>query len=379
MESHRKKILYIVTKSNMGGAQRYVFELATSLDPATYEVVVAFGGNGPLKSMLETRGIRTQIIKNFERDIGFQKEIGALVELWKIIRKENPDIVHLNSSKAGGSGALIARLLGVPRIIFTAHGWPFFEKRGMVWRFNTWFFSFATALLAHKVILVSKHDLKHAHMYGLSKKLTVIQTGVPTIPFISRESARAKLFTPSLIEAHASDVWLISTGEHTGNKNLMMLLCALHHIEVTRPGSKLFLTLMSDGEERSDLQTYVNEHNLCDRVAFTGFVDDARMYLKAFDVFVLPSKKEGLPYGLLEAGEAGLASIGSNVGGIPEVIENTYTGLLINPSETESLASAITTLVDSDDIRTSYGKELKQKIDTGFRLEDMITKTHRLY
>lgn len=382
MPTQRKKILYIITKSNFGGAQRYVFELATSLDPETYDVVVAFGGNGLLKTRLEEAGIRTRTIQSFERDIHFTKELASMRELYHLIKEERPDIVHLNSSKAGGTGAFIARLCGVKNVIFTAHGWPFFEKRNALWRGLTWFFSYATSLLAHTVIVVSKKDLEHPYMPGMSKKITFIPTGVPPISFLSREDARSKLFCEEIIEKHAHNMWLVSTGELTGNKNLLLLLKSLHHLQQNdehKVDRNFFLVLMGDGEERALLEAYVHEHGLKDFVAFTGFVADARQYLQAFDVFLLPSLKEGMPFGLLEAGSAGLACIGSNVGGIPQIIEHERTGILINPNEVKSVASALTSLLRNAELRASYGNEIAKKIANDFSLNSMVSKTISLY
>jgi uroporphyrinogen-III synthase len=115
MNETKKKILYVITKSNYGGAQRYVYELATGLPKDTFDVVVAFGGNGLLKEKLESAGMRTRTIENFERDIHFFKEFKAYKELKKIIQEEAPDIVHLNSSKAAALGAYAARACGIKK------------------------------------------------------------------------------------------------------------------------------------------------------------------------------------------------------------------------------------------------------------------------
>lgn len=362
----------------MGGAQRYVFELATGLPKDQYEVLVACGGNGHLTEKLERAGIRTYHIKSFERDIRLGKELRSMAELYALIAKERPDVVHLNSSKAGGSGAFIARLCGVKKIIFTAHGWPFYEPRGIVWRILVWFFSYLTTLLVHHVIVVSRHDYDGARMPGLMHNIHIIHTALPDIDFESRDDARATLFPPQVIEAHTDDLWLVSTGEHTNNKNLSMLVHALadlrelgHH--------HLFLTLMSDGEERIQLENLVTLHGLQSHIYFTGFVPEARTFLKAFDIFLIPSWKEGFPYGLLEAGAAELAVIASNVGGIPEIIEHGNTGYLIDPHIPESLTDALTTLItDSKKIHT-LGATLHTRVTTALRIETMRTHTYTLY
>ena len=111
---HKTRILYVITKSNFGGAQKYVYELATSLPKEAFDVSVALGGEGVLKDKLEQSGIETILIPNMQRDISFFKELKVFKFLYHLFNKKGYDIVHVNSAKAGGIGALAARLTGVP-------------------------------------------------------------------------------------------------------------------------------------------------------------------------------------------------------------------------------------------------------------------------
>lgn len=374
----KQKILYIITKSNFGGAQRYIFELATGLPQDHFEIVVACGGTGILVEKLKKVGIRTYNIKSFARDINLLKELRSLRELWNIIHTERPDVVHLNSSKAGGSGTLIARLLGVPRIIFTAHGWPFFEERPVPIQSIIWFFSYITVLLAHKTIVVSHHDLQKAHMPFVAHKLIHINTAVPQFVFKERTVARAELFPHDVMLYHTQDTWVVSTGEHTRNKNLYMLIDAVIQVNKTL-SPPIFLTLMGDGEDREHLKRYAEEQGAAKQIFFTGFVDDARSYLRAFDIFALPSRKEGLPYGLLEAGLAGLGCIASNVGGIPEIICDTTYGTLIDPHDVAALSHALQSYAKNPTHAILCGAALKAHIVNTYDLETMLRKTSTLY
>lgn len=378
MPGIQKKVLYVITKSNFGGAQRYVYELATGLPADRYATMVAAGGNGILVEKLKDKGISTRTIRSFERDINIVKEFQSLQELWRIFRTEKPDIVHLNSSKAGGSGALIARLSGVPRIIFTAHGWPFFEKRSLFTRAVIWLLSYLTVILAHHTIVVSKHDKNRAYMPFVAHKMSCIHTAVPHITFHDRSTAREKLIPEHIRIEHSQNLWVVSTGEHTRNKNLYALLDAITHAHSTA-SRKIFLTLIGDGEERTGLEAYAKTHGLSNSVYFTGFVDDARSYLKAFDVFALPSLKEGFPYGLLEAGAAGLGCIASNVGGIPEILCDAGYGILIDPNETSTLVQALERYMKDEGLAQSHGEALAAHIRERFDLNQMKDATIALY
>jgi len=173
LNARRKtKILYIITKSNWGGAQRYVFDMATNIAKNGYETIVAFGGDGILKKKLENAGIRTISVLNLERDINIFSELKVFFNLLKILKQELPDIVHLNSSKIGGLGAFSVRIHNIlhnnkilkikksnknkarTKIIFTAHGWVHKEDRNIISKNIIKFLSWLTVLFSHKIITV---------------------------------------------------------------------------------------------------------------------------------------------------------------------------------------------------------------------------------
>ena len=378
MKNRKIKILYVITKSNFGGAQRYVYELATSLSKDKYDVAVAFGGDGLLKEKLIEKGIKTFEIKSFKRDISFVKEFYSMLELKSLLKEIEPDVVHLNSSKAGGMGAFIARVMRINRIIFTAHGWPFYEKRNIVWRTLAWFFSYLTTLLSHKVIVVSQHDYNRHMMPFQSYKLINIQTAVPEIDFKSRDDARNILFSRENIEQHKNHFWLITNAELNNNKNLFTAIDAVVKYNETTH-QKIYYSIMSDGELKEQIESYILEKKADKYITLLGYVTNGRDYLKAFDLFLLPSKKEGMPYALLEAGAAGLPSIASNVGGIPEIIDHQKNGLLINPNDYTTIINAFKILIEDKKKMDEYGKTLKKVIEDNFSLQYMVEKTEALY
>ena len=119
-----QKVLLVITKSNFGGAQRYVFELATRLMSDGYEVAVALGGEGALKDKLINASIKVFPLSDAQRDINIKKEIRVLWRIFKIAREWRPDVMHLNSPKIGGLGVVAGKLAGVKKIFYTNHGWP---------------------------------------------------------------------------------------------------------------------------------------------------------------------------------------------------------------------------------------------------------------
>jgi glycosyltransferase involved in cell wall biosynthesis len=373
-----KKILYIITKANFGGAQRYVYELATHTAQSGHEVAVATGGTGELTSRLHEASITTFTVAGLERDLGVTKELRALYSLFTLLRTYHPDVVHLNSGKAGVLGAFVAFLMRVETIVFTAHGWSFLEDRPRWWKLLVWLGSYVTSLCADHVIVVSEHDKTQTCMPLVTKKISVIHTAITNFPTESRSEARASLFTPEVQVARARDIWLVTAAELNHNKNHVTAIDAVAEFNSTH-STKIFYTIIGDGELRGALEEQVALRGLREQVHFAGYVADARTYLPAFDIFLLPSKKEGLPYALLEAGNVGLPCIASEVGGIPEVIANHESGFLINPENHMSIVTALTTILENPDTRTAYADTLKQHITEHFNLETMLQDTTVLY
>jgi glycosyltransferase involved in cell wall biosynthesis len=303
----KKKVLYVITKSNWGGAQRYVFDLATHLPKDQFEVAVAFGQRGLLAEKLEGAKIKTHYLSTMQRNVAVLKDVRAFFELYRLFKKERPDVVHLNSSKAGGVGALAARLSGVPNIIFTAHGWPFWEPRTVVARGLIWLASWGTVLLSHKTIVISDYDKRVAqHMPFCKNKIVRIYNGIDLhMQFGPGDIIRG---------AFPAGVKITGTvGELTANKNQDAL------IEQARADKNRYVAIVGEGELRQALEVKILKYGLVERVKLFGFLPAADV-LKGFDVFALPSLKEGLPYVLLEARAAGLPIAANRVGGVSEIL-----------------------------------------------------------
>ena len=296
----KRKVTYVITKSNWGGAQRYVFDLATNLPKEQFEVSVILGGDGLLAQKLREQ--KTSVYRSLllERDISFTKDIKSFFELYRLFKKICPDVVHLNSSKAGGIGALAARMAGVKNIIFTVHGLPEDEPRGVLARLLIKIATRLTFMLCDKVITGSKDNQRSVRGYVL------IYNGIGPIAFGTGEIIR------SAFPAEAKITGTI--GELNKNKNQQAL------IEEAKRTPNMFVAIVGEGEVRSELERLINKYNLNNRVKLFGFLPAAEV-LKGFDIFALPSLKEGLPYVLLEAKQAGLPIVANRVGGIPDILD----------------------------------------------------------
>jgi glycosyltransferase involved in cell wall biosynthesis len=360
-----RKILIGITKGTWGGAQNYVYQLVTSIPKDEYAVSVVLGQKGKLSEILQKEEIAVHEIHSLQRDISFGLDFKTFFELYQLFKKEGPDVVHLNSSKMGGIGSFAARFAGVPKIIFTAHGWPFWEKRNFFSRGIIWFFSWLTALFSHHIIVISDYDLSVARqMPFVKRKVVRVYNGIQPIQFFPRETDTEKIH-------------VLTNGELIDNKNLFVAIEAV--AQAKQKGANIDYAIMSDGELRADLERYITKHMCGEFITLLGFISEGKRRYKNYDIFFLPSKKEGLPYVLLEAGLAGLPVIASNVGGIPEIITHEENGLLYSPADTQKFSEALFRLSKDSSECARLGKNLKEKVERNFSFSKMLEKTLSVY
>lgn len=371
----KKKVGLFITKGVWGGASKYVYALATNLPKDRYDVFVITGSGNTLKERLEAKGIRTYVIENLKRDISILSEIRALISLFRILSKEKPEVLHLSSPKAAGLGSFAGRMLFIPKIIQTVHGFTWNEDRGAVSKTLIVFFTWLTMLFCHKTIVLGKREERQAKSLPLVReKVMLIPNGIEKTDFKSRMEARKALFAH--IGGEATDtVFLIGTiAELHKNKGLEYAIAALSKIQ-----QQFLYFILGEGEEKEKLQKAIKENGLENKVFLLGFVEHANTYLKAFDVFLLSSIKEGLPYVILEAGTASLPVISSALGGIPDVIKNNESGILVTPKKPGEITRAVEYLLENPDKQKIYGQSLQKKVETEFSIEAMLEKTQNLY
>lgn len=381
MYHDKKKLFICITKSQpWGGAQKYIFDIATNTPRDQFDTTVLLGGTGDLKKKLDEAGVKTLIVKNSQRDIDAKKEFGLLFELIKVFKKEKPDIIHLNSSKMGFTGALAGRIAGVKKIVFTAHGWAFNENRSF---FSKCFFRILhnmTIMLCDNTIAVSEIT-KNQIGKLFRKKIVVIRNGLRDTELKSRDSAREMLSIKILQKntkvsflLSENPTWIGTISELHTTKGLNYAIEAISKIK-----NNIIFIVMGEGEKRKELEEQTVKLGVSNRVFLVGHVDLASSYLKAFDIITLSSITEALPYMLLEAGYASVPVIASNVGGISEIIENNKTGILVSPRNSEEIKTSIEYLLKNPEKAKSLGDSLKAKISKDFSQKSMLEKTFVLY
>lgn len=356
------KIIYGITKSNFGGAQRYVFDLALAAKERDDDVAVLCGGEGSLVKRLRDHGIRVITLPHLKRDISLVDELRSFHFIFRTLYEEKPEVFHTNSSKMGGLGNLAARLAGVEKIVFTSHGWAFNEPRPFVQKLAIKLFVWLTVLLSTQTICVSERSRAQVSWPLIAGKLRVVRNGIAPFDLSPRRTGGFSVGT--LAELHRV-------------KGLDILLRAWSAFIHKHPQAKL--VIMGEGEEEAHLRALAESLGIAPSVEWRGFVENARQYLKDFDIFVLPSRSENLPYALLEAGYAGLPVIATRVGGIPEIITTGENGILVEPENPHELLSSLLLLAEDGNLRARLGSAFRDRVAASFSAARMAAETFSQY
>jgi glycosyltransferase involved in cell wall biosynthesis len=246
------------------------------------------------------------------------------------------------------------------------------ERSGIVHRTLEWFSNRAL----HKAIAVSESTRRDwIRRTGIAEsRVVTIHNGIDPELFQRHDvqsAAKKKLGLPP-------DATIIGgVGRLSAAKGFAYLIEAVALLRASYPNT--MVALAGTGPSRSQLEDLASRLAVSDRVAFLGFRSDINEVLDACDVFVMPSLSETLGYALLEAMAHGLPTVGTKVGGIPEVILPMETGLLVPPRDAVSLAAAIKTLLDSSDLRKRLGCAARERVISHFHEADMVRKTIAVY
>lgn len=373
----KPSLLYIITQGQWGGAQRSVFDLAVRFKDE-FDVTVAVGDTkapSDLQQKLHSLDIKTIQLEHLIRSIDPFRDWKALKEVEGLYNTIQPDIVHLHSSKAGLVGSIAAKKIipNVP-VVYTVHGWVFLEPLGIIKKQLYILLESWSSFAKKKVICLSEKDRQVGiKELGISeKKIVTIPNGIRPPSFLLREEARQKLIPKFL-----PDAYLIGcVANFYKTKGHEILLDAFSQFQ--KNASNAQLILIGDGPERKNIEQKIKEKNLFESVHLLGQKENSAQYMKAFDIAVLSSVKEGLPYALIEARMAEVPVIATTVGGIPEMIEHEKTGLLVPPNSVTELISAFKTAFSQPEKMKAFARNAFMEKDK-WTIDHMVEKTRALY
>ena len=328
----------------------------------------------PLRPQAESEGVTLIRVPSLIRALHPLKDAGALWACYRLIRGGKFDLVHTHTSKAGIVGRIAARLAGGCRVVHTPHGHVFYGYFGS-WK--TRLFIWAERLMARWtdaiVTLTCREAEEHLALgVGRPSQFVTIFSGISLPDPMAR--ARSTAARREALGLPAAGPLIGSVGRLDPVKGHDLLIRAFAKLQ--DPQARLIL--IGDGEKRAEYETLAQELGISDRVRFTGWREDVGDLLEALDLFVFPSRNEGMGRAAVEAMAAGLAVVAARTGGLPEVVRDGETGLLVPPDDADALAAAIARLLARPEERMAMG-EAGRKLAQNFGAERMCERLETLY
>ncbi|MDP4001713.1 MAG: glycosyltransferase family 4 protein [bacterium] len=393
---HKKRILFVITQSEIGGAQQFILQFIRHTKKDAYDISVAVGadGDGSFSRALLEFGVPVFVLSTLKRNISPIYDIVAVGQIKKLIQKLKPDTLFLGSSKAGFIGSLAAKFINyhLPiandlsvnnqpmvkdkwkkiNVIYRIGGWTFNDP-WPTWKKALWrTLEKISASWKDIIIVNNNYDLIKAKEIGIKPRqdIVLIHNGLDPykLDLLERDEARSQLGLPP------SKKVIGTIANFYPTKGLEYLIEAATKIN----REDIVWCVIGDGEERHTLNKLIEENGLTEKVLLVGRKEQASRYLNAFDVFLLPSVKEGFPWVILEAMGAKLPIIATNVGAIPEIIENGVNGYIIDPRNSNQISEHVTMFLDNESRAKEMGIQAHQRLLFAFNIEATILKIEKL-
>ena len=356
--------------SAYGGGERYLELLFDRLDRARYRALLICPEPGPFVGRMKERGVETHLV--------CLAPLFNPLALWRLTRllvRERVTILQTHGARANFYGRIAGRLAGVPVIISTVHNsLKDYEVRSL----RRWLYAFLLRLtlpLVHRIICVSeanRRDLIEECPAAAAKTHTVYN-GMDPSAFPSQPDCQIVRQEFGLTQGPV----LVTVARLTEQKGHRYLLQALPHLLETWP--QLCCVFVGEGELQDALKRMAIDLGVERACRFVGVREDIADILAAADLFVLPSLSEGFPFVLLEALAMGRPVVASRVNGVPELIEDHKTGLLVPPRDPQALARAIRDMLSDQTAASKMGAAGRAVVQERLTVDRMVANTTAIF
>lgn len=375
------KVLHLITRLCVGGAQKNTLLTAELLDKKKWDVMLAAGSVDSREGSMEgeiPHDVPFVKFPELQRELNPYRDIRALFKLYFFMRTFRFDVVHTHVSKAGIIGRMAAKLAKVPVIVHTPHGHVFHSYYGF---FKTSLFKMLEKLSARvtdKIIALTEQEMnEHLELgIGTAKKFEVIESGIELEHFtcgkksFSRDSMREQWGLKPEHRVVGTVARLVPIKGHE------FLIQAVPDIIKVHPQSRFLI--VGDGERKEELRMLAEKLGVSPYVTMTGFQRDVQPFYSLMDVFVLPSLNEGMGRVILEAMSCSVPVVAAAVGGILNLVKDGETGILVPPRDASALARAVCDVLSSPEKTARLSENAKKNLDA-FSAEIMVQKIEALY
>jgi len=369
----RRKVLFAATVESH--LLNFHIPFMKLLQEKGYEVHVATKLGNRQQEFDEIGVIKHNV--DFSRSPYSPKVFKSLQQMEELLKKIRFSLVHVHTPVAAFITRLACQRTNTHPVLYTAHGFHFYKGAPL----KNWLLYYNMEKLAAHwtdgLITINEEDYKAAQKFKLRKNGKVFfvpGVGVDVasleqrIPSINRSEKRKEL------ELSVDTAVIITVGELNANKNHIQVLEALSKLNKTN----FHYLIVGNGESEQKLKKAVNELMLQDKVSFLGFRRDVPELLTASDVFILTSRREGLPRAVMEAMAVGLPIIATDVRGNRDLVKSGENGYLVHLNDIEQTAMAIEQLTNSEDLRRSMGEKSKELVKQ-YDLQNILKEMERIY
>jgi len=374
MTREKIRVLHIITKMDWGGAQENTLLTVQGLRGTGFDVHLASSPGGHWEQKAREIADRYFVIPSMRRGIYLMNNTRAFFELFDLIRSNHYDVVHTHSTNAGLLGRAAAKLAGVPVIVHTVHGFGFDNVTFSRWaRFLLIQLEKVAGIFTDRLVMQAKRNEQEAFEMRIAseEKMITIYSGISLNRF--HKSYDKKRIKKQLNISEGSFVvgWV---GRMTEQNAPWIFLDAAKYLSEMYP--EIHFLMIGDGHLRSYCEEMSREIT---RITFTGYRSDVHEMYAVMDVLVSTVRWAGLGRTITQAMASGLPVISTGVNGVPELVKDGVTGLIIPVDDPDAIAGTVKNLFLNPDLRSKIAENAEEIVTPAFSVESMVEQTKTLY
>jgi glycosyltransferase involved in cell wall biosynthesis len=383
------KVVRIIARLNVGGPARHVVLLDRGLRARGYDTLLVHGtldtGEASLEHLARTSGLRTLRIAELGRRISPFSDVRALVQLVRTMFREAPDIVHTHTAKAGALGRLAALSYNATRprrrrsvLVHTFHGHVLSGYFGPTGNLLARLAERTLAAVTDRIVAISprqRDDLVSRFRVAAAARTAIVPLGLDLQPLLEQAANAPNLRRE--LRIGDDEIVVGYVGRFVPIKNIALLVRAF--AAAAELEGNMWLVLAGDGPLRADLESLAGECGIGHRVRFLGWTENLCALYATLDICALSSSNEGTPVAIIEAMAAARSVVATAVGGVPDVVDDGRTGILVEPGNAAALAAALGHLARDPTERLRLGAAARREVERRFSPERLVDDIDRLY
>ena len=374
--SKKIKLLHVITHLPIGGAQDNTLYTIELLDKNKYDISLCCNFEGDFVERAKIiKGVKLFNNPFLYRDVSIYHDIRSFILLYKLFNKEAFTIIHTHSSKAGFLARIAAKINNTPIIIHTVHGFAFNDFMNV---FKKKFYIYVEKILAKWTnILVTVSNLNKKKIIDLNiaaePKLKNIYSGIDLKLFTNKKNNEFR----KELNLNSGHILLGSVGRLSFQKDPITMINAFDIVAKCFPNAHL--ALVGDGELRNNIVERIDQLHLNDRVHLTGNKNNPWKIYNSLDLFIMSSIYEGLGRSITEALSCGIPVVCTRVEGVPEIVRNNKTGILVPPKDANALADGVIKSLNNMEAAKRMAEQGRKFVNDNFDVNKMVYDIDILY